>query len=51
MSNGNPFLVLVQEKEDWDSKNLGLLIRPLAKKSVLQSDSSALEGWQQPTAK
>lgn len=46
MSNGNQFLVLVQqEKGDWGKKNLGVLIQPLAK-SVLQSDSSILKGQQ-----
>lgn len=47
MSSGNQFLVLVQqEKGDEDNKNLGLLIRPLAKNLVLQSDSSVPEGQQ-----
>lgn len=47
MTSGNQFLVLVQqENRDEDNKNFGLLIWPLAKESVLWSDSSVPEGQQ-----
>lgn len=47
MSSGNQFLVLVQQENgDQNNPNFGLLIWPLAKEFVLQSDSSGPEGQQ-----